>query len=135
MNMSTFDNGQPEKFLAQIRNFKIAIDRTGTTTSTVQINYLRTIIHGKIPRGFDELSLQGNTTNKQIKHIPGVYFITPPPPLNALYKNNIAMRRAIRKPHYMHLKHFAERLKEINNFLPLFPRSDASKRLRPEELD
>ena len=32
MNTSNFDDGQLEEFFALLRNFKIAIDRTGTTT-------------------------------------------------------------------------------------------------------
>ena len=35
----------------------------------------------------------------------------------------------------MTFKSFAARLKEINNFLPLFPGSDASKKMEMEELN
>ena len=60
-----------EEFLALLRNFKIVIDRTGTTFPSGYINYLRTILHGEILREFDELSLQVNTTNNHSKHING----------------------------------------------------------------
>ena len=47
MNMSTFDDGQPEKSLTLLRNFKTAVDGTGMTTPTGRINYLNKIIHGQ----------------------------------------------------------------------------------------
>ena len=47
MNISTFDDGQPEEFLVLLRKFKIAIDGIGTTTPTGWINYLRMMLRGK----------------------------------------------------------------------------------------
>ena len=41
----------------------------------------------------------------------------------------------MRKPRSMTFKCFAERLKEMNNFLPLFPGLDASKKMEMEELN
>ena len=32
VNMYTFNDGQPEEFLALLRNWKITTDRTGTTS-------------------------------------------------------------------------------------------------------
>ena len=46
INISTFNDGQPEEFLALMRNFKITIDGTGTTTASGQINYLYKILCG-----------------------------------------------------------------------------------------
>ena len=69
MNVSTFDDGQPEEFLALLRNFKISIGGTVKTTPTVRINYLYKILCGKILRGFYLISLQGNTTNNHLNHI------------------------------------------------------------------
>ena len=83
MNMFTFDGVQPEELLALLRNFKIAIDGIGTTTPTGRINYLCTVTHGKSLSEFDELSLQGDTTKKHLKHITeGLleYPPSPPPP-------------------------------------------------------
>ena len=50
INMSTFDDGQPEEFLAQLKNFEIRIGGTGTTMPTGRIKYLCTMIHGQSPR-------------------------------------------------------------------------------------
>ena len=69
INISTFNDGQPKKFLVLLRKFKIVIDGTGTTMPTGRINYLRTIISGKSLRVFDKISLQGNRTNNHLKHI------------------------------------------------------------------
>ena len=41
----------------------------------------------------------------------------------------------MRKPHDMPWKRFAAQLTEINNFLPIFPGSDASKKRHPKELN
>ena len=81
MNISTFDDDQPEEFLALLRNFKIAIGGTGTTTPTGRIGYLRTMLLGKSLREFDELSLQENNNSNHIKHITeGLLGYPPPPP-------------------------------------------------------
>ena len=45
------------------------------------------------------------------------------------------MRHAMRKPQSMTFKRFAERLTEMNNFLMLFPGSEASKKMEMEELN
>ena len=45
------------------------------------------------------------------------------------------MRRAIRKPQITTFKRFAERLTEMNNFLPLFPGSESSKKMEMEDLN
>ena len=45
------------------------------------------------------------------------------------------MRRATRKHQSMTLKRFGARLTEINNFLPIFPGSDASNKMEAGELN
>ena len=68
--MSTFDDCQPEEFLSLLRNFKITTDGTGTTTTSVRINYLRTMLCGQALREFDELQIQyGVSTNNHLKLI------------------------------------------------------------------
>ena len=47
LKMATFENGQPEEFLALLKNFKIAINGTGTTSVAGWINYLRTILRAE----------------------------------------------------------------------------------------
>ena len=62
--MSTFDNVQPEEFLAQNRgwrnrpNHAYRPDQLSTYDATC-----------KIIREFEEVSLQGNTNNNHLKHI------------------------------------------------------------------
>ena len=47
INMSTFEDGQPEEFLALLNNFRNAIYGTGTTSPSVQMNYLRMMLRGE----------------------------------------------------------------------------------------
>ena len=135
VNMNTFDDGQPEEFLSLLRNFKIAIDGTGTTTPSGRINYLCMMLCGQALRDFNKLKYQcGGATNNHLKLIQEVlheYFF----PINALYKKKRLMRRTLRKPQSMTLKCFAARLTEINKLPPLLTGSDASKKMEMEDLN
>ena len=132
--MYTFGDEKPDEFLTLLRNFKIAIDRTGTNTHTVRINYLRTMLRGKSIRVFYELSLYGNAINNHIKRITEglIEYSTP---LNTLSNQKHERRHAIHKPHSMPTKQFSAQITEISNFPPLFPGSEASKKMPPEELN
>ena len=77
INTSTFDYGQPEELLVLLRNFKIEIDRTGTTTASGQINYLHTMIRGKSLRELDKLALVGNSITNHLPH-EGFTWVLPP---------------------------------------------------------
>ena len=55
--------------------------------------------------------------------------------MNALSKQKRTMRRAMRKPRELPFKRFAAHLTELNNHPSLFPRSSASKKMPPEELN
>ena len=55
IHMYTFNDSQPEEFLALIGNWKIVTDRTNTTSPSVQNIYLRTLFSGEILREFNEL--------------------------------------------------------------------------------
>ena len=50
LKIAMFENGQPEEFLALMKNFKRAIDGIGTTSEAGKINYIRTLLTGSIPR-------------------------------------------------------------------------------------
>ena len=50
IHMYTFNDSQPEEFLALIGNWKIVTDRTNTTSPSVQNIYLRTLFSGEILR-------------------------------------------------------------------------------------
>ena len=121
LKIFTFKHGQTEELLQLMKNVKRSVDDTGTTTRVGKINYPRTMLHGEAIRDFDELSCQdAGTKNTHLKFIQEVlvgYFF----PINALSKQKRAMRRAMRKPRDLPFKHFAARLMELNNYLPLFP--------------
>ena len=132
--MYTFDDGQPEEFLDLPRNWKITTDGTGTTSHSGWVDYLHTLLRGVSLKEFNELTLQGNTTNNHLKHITeGLieYF----PSMNVIPKHKSAIRRAIRKPRKISLKQFTEQLTEINNFLTLFPIYDPTKKMTTKELN
>ena len=135
VNMNTFNDGQPEELFSLLRNFKIAIDGPGTTTPSSQINYLPKMLHGQALAEFDELQSQYcGATNNHLKLNPeGLleYFFL----INSLSKQKCVMRHTMRKHRSTNFKFFAARLKEMNNFLPLFPGSDASNKMEIEELN
>ena len=86
-------------------------------------------------REFDKLQSQyGGATNNHLKLIQEglleCFF-----PINSISNQKLAIRRAMRKPQSMTFKRFAERLTEMNNFLMLFPGSEASKKMEMEELN
>ena len=91
------------------------------------------MLRGQALREFDELQSQyGGLTNNHLKLIQeGLleYFFT----INLLSNQKFATRRAIRKPQSMTFNRFAARLIEMNNFLPLFPGLDVSRKMEPEE--
>ena len=93
------------------------------------------MLHGQELSEFDKIQSQyGGAASNHLKLIQeGLleYLFS----INALSKKKLAMRRTMRKPRSMSFKHFAARLTEINNFLTLFPGSDASKKMEMEELN
>ena len=44
---ATFENDKPEEFLTLMKNFKTAIDKTGTASAPRRINYLRNMLRGE----------------------------------------------------------------------------------------
>ena len=93
------------------------------------------MLHGEALIYFNELaSHKSGTTNSHLKHIKegllGYIF-----PINALYKQKRAVRRAMRKSQSLLFKFLAARLTEINNYLPLLPGSSESQNMAPEELN
>ena len=56
LKMVTFENYQPEEFLALLNNFRIEINGTGTTSVSGRIKYIRTMLHVESLREFDELA-------------------------------------------------------------------------------
>ena len=70
INMSTFEDGQPEELLVLLKNSIIAKNGTGPMSAFVQTNYLRKMLRGGALREFGELSSQNSgTTNSHVKHI------------------------------------------------------------------
>ena len=132
LNIVTFEHGQPEEFLQLMKNFKREVERTGTTTAVGKINHLHTLLRGEELKEFNKLASHNSGMN--VAHLKFfqkgllVYF----PSINDLSKKKRTMCHAMRKPWYLPLKRFAACLTELNNYLPLFQRSSASKKIPPE---
>ena len=118
-----------------MKKCKRAVDGTGTTTATSKTIYLLTIPRGEALREFDKLSSQNTGTNStHLKFIQeGLigYFL----PINALSNQKRAMCRSMRKPQDIPFRRFAARLRELNNYLPLFPIYSSAKKMLPEYLN
>ena len=70
INISTFEDGQPEEFLALLNNFRTVIYGTGTMSPSGRINYLRTMLRWEALRELDELASHNNgTTNAYLDHV------------------------------------------------------------------
>ena len=86
-------------------------------------------------REFKRLASQNHgMKNAHIKHITygllGYFF-----PINSMTKQNRAMRYPMCKPWSIISKCFSAWLTEMNNFLPLLPGSEPSKKIPYEDLN
>ena len=133
--MKFFENGSPEELLKFPINVNNSIEGTGTITVGVIINLLCTLLRRKSLREFDNLASQNNgTTNSYLmKTQEGLldYLF----PINSLSKQKRAIRCYMNKPHTLSINILTAFLTELNNYLPLFPGSNASKNMKGEELD
>ena len=133
--IAIFDNDSPEELLQFLTNAKKAIKRTGTKKFSGRINFLRTLLRGEALGEFDILASQKNgMTNTHYNYIKGgllEYFT----PYNTLTNKKRAMCRYLKKPRILTMKRLATRLTELNNCLPFFPCSDASKKMEEQELN
>ena len=85
--MKIFQKFQPEYLIALLKDFKKAIDGTGTTTVSGRINYVCTILRREVLREFENMESQKNgTNNTHLKAIQEGLIIYPPPPQLILKK-------------------------------------------------
>ena len=115
INMSSFEYGQPEDFLALLNNFRIVIDGTGTTSLSGQMNYLSTMLHVEDLREFDQSSSQNNgTTNAHLKHITEGLLGSPPNQCHIQAKVCYATRNAQTSKNFVQAFHCKN---NINKYL------------------
>ena len=73
LKFPTLENVKPEEFLQMMKDFKTGTDRTGTTSTTGENQFLRTILCGEDLREFDVLASQvGGITNVHLKLVKEV---------------------------------------------------------------
>ena len=69
-----------------MKNFKTAIDGTGTTPAPVRINYIYTLLHVEDLLEFNELASQVNDTTNDHIHFIKKGLLRYLPPINAFSK-------------------------------------------------
>ena len=70
LNISTFENGKPEEFLAILKNFKTLIDVIGITSTRRIINYIWNMLLGGALQEFDNpASQKSGRTNPHLKFV------------------------------------------------------------------
>ena len=68
--MTLFDNIDPEEFLLFIRNFNVTLEVSGTLVAGAEIQYLPTLLCGKLLCQFDTFSDEvGSTTSENLNKI------------------------------------------------------------------
>ena len=63
LKVQTFENGKLEEFLQITKDFKTAVDGTGTTSVTGENQFLRTILRREALSEFDVIAGQVGSTN------------------------------------------------------------------------
>ena len=96
--MALFECVKPEEFLLFIWKFQITIKAPGTLAVTTKINYLRTMVRGKVLRQLDILSREVGSTATEHLNLIILGLGTDFPPGNALSKKKREMCHGMRKP-------------------------------------
>ena len=124
--MDLFDNGKPEELLLLTRNLIMTLEASGMILTDAKIKYLHTMVRGEELRQFDTLSAEvGSTTLENLTSISlglGTHFL----PVNALSRQNCAMRRGTRKTCGLKVRCYADHLIDINEYLDVFPGENPS---------
>ena len=79
LKISLFNNGDPEEFFLIVCNFNMTLDEKGTLETTVNVQYLLTLVHGEVLRQFDSLSADVEAANPlTVEDIFRIEFVTFP---------------------------------------------------------
>ena len=116
-NMYLFDHDKPEEFLLFILNFNMTIAATWMLDMDMKIQYLCTIVQGKLLHQFDLLTNDVENTETlnvdyYIKSL-ALYF----PPVNSLSKQKRAMRRRTNISRSLKVRRYTVRLIDLNEYL------------------
>ena len=60
--LSLFDHGESEDFLLFVQNFQMTLAATRTLETEANVQYLCTLVHGKVLRQFDLVSSDTRST-------------------------------------------------------------------------
>ena len=64
--MSLFDHGDPKELLLFVQNFQMTLAATGTLETEAKVQYLCTLVHGKVLRQFDLVSADTKNTETRL---------------------------------------------------------------------
>ena len=120
-NLSLFDNYEPEEFLFFTRNFNMTLEASGKILSGAKIKYLLNLVRVEALCQYDTLSAETGiaTPENLTSNILGLgtYFL----PVNALSKQNRAMRHGMIKPRGLKVRRYSVCLIDLNEYLDAFP--------------
>ena len=133
--MALFDNGNLEEFLLFVQNFQMTLEASGELTSSANIQYICTLLHGEALSKLDTLSVQIviRTTahlNRIILGL-GAQFYS----INVLSKQERAMHRRMRKPRKSKVRRYAACMSEINEYTTAFHGEKVSEKIGETELN
>ena len=133
--MTLFHKGDPEDFWLFVSNFNVNIEALGLLLPGTNMKFLCTLVRGEELRQFDTFSAEvESTTPEYLMSIIlgfGAHFF----PVNAISKQNHAMRRGMRKPGGLKLRHYSSCLIDVNKYLDVFPVSKSSDKICVTELN
>ena len=131
LKMVLFDNCKPEEFLLFV---KIS-NASGMLVANVNIQYIRTMLHGLAIRKFDILCAKFvSTTMAHLNWVIlglGPWFF----PVKAFSKQTSSMRRGMRESHELELRCYAYYIIYINYYLASFPWEKSIDKIGDTELN
>ena len=118
--MALFDNGNMEEFLLFVQNFQMTLEASGELTSSANIQYICTLLHGEALSKLDTLSVKvvimtTANLNRIILGL-GAQFYS----INVLSKQERAMHRGMRKPRKLKVRRYAACISELDEYTTSF---------------
>ena len=124
--MDLFGNYKPVELLLSIWNFNMTLKASTTLNSGANFQYLRTLVHGEALNQIGTLSSEvGSATPENLLSISlvlGTYVF----PIDVMFKKKSAMRRGIKNPRGLKVRHYASCLIDLNKYLSVLPGTNIS---------
>ena len=115
-----FDNGNPGEFLLFIHNFKMTLEESVMLGAYTKVKYLCTLVCGGALCQFDFLSAGVEGTNHLTVETIILGLASYSFPMNSLLEQKCTMRRGMRNPCGLKVRHHAARLVTLTSILLCF---------------